>query len=108
MGYAGSFVWEAQVDACTPVGLNRFLKMALYKYIDNPTQDGRYLLQFHLIPQSEFIWGPGEAKLCKHVIRLENFSEQFASLMRANNYRSVLDTELLHSNEGGCDGLTKD
>jgi len=104
--YAGEFVWEAQMQACSAKGMNRFLRLALMRYMQGPVSStGRYLLNCHLLPQSKFVWSPDGTQNCKHILRLENFSSEFTELMLQKNYSSVLDQSIATTNEGGCEGL---
>lgn len=104
--YAGEFVWEAQMHACSAQGLNRFLRLALMRYKQGPVSStGRYLLNCHLLPQSKFVWSPDGTQNCKHILRLENFSSEFTELMLQKNYSSVLDQSIATTNEGGCERL---
>mmetsp|Transcript_123818 Transcript_123818/g.214666 ORF Transcript_123818/g.214666 Transcript_123818/m.214666 type:complete len:306 (+) Transcript_123818:42-959(+) len=64
-------------DETCSAGLNRFAQEILRTY---PIK--RFMNDCHVIPQSEYIWGPDGHQWCDEILRFEELSESFNSLMK--------------------------
>lgn len=71
--------------ACSAKGLNHFLQSKVLQY----QSWSKFINDCHFLPQSEYIWGSKGEKFCSSVLRLEDFPENFNSLMARRGYRSV-------------------
>lgn len=66
-------------EACS-AGLNRFAQEILRTY---PIK--RFMNDCHVIPQSEYIWGPDGHRWCDKILRFEELGESFNSLMKKHS-----------------------
>lgn len=88
-----------QSIACTAETMNMYLELLYgptYYQADNFMQD------CHLLPQSQFIWDEHGHQWCTHILRMENFPDEFNTFMKQHDFPVHLDEP---ANKGACHNL---
>jgi len=80
---------------CTAEGLNIFVEKGLSAFMSGR----RFMLDCHLIPQSNYIW-EGEKQWCTDVLRLDGLPWNFNKLMKSFGVNAQMDGE--HENPSTC------
>jgi hypothetical protein len=111
-GFMQAFYGKGAAN-CNAETLNNYLEKTLHSISANP-----YMEDCHLLPQAAFVyaWDPAlgrvdlsKGRACSHVLRFENLSNEFNTLMEQYSYPIRLSTRGQggFGSPKGCDALTE-
>jgi len=100
-------------EICSASGMNCYLKSVLSSINDKSMSP--FSSNCHFLPQAEYIWSGagGDDQTCKHVLALENLTDEFEELMASEDCElpesyAILDnvTRFEGDNSGDCEHLS--
>lgn len=81
---------------CTPAGLNHFLRREIEEMEASP-----FRLDCHMLPQSKYVWGDDGHQWCNTVLRMDNLSKSFNSLMEEDDVQARMTPSIVNG-AGRC------